>query len=132
MTVSYAPDDLLTVNQVASLLQMKPRVVRRRIKDKLLPARKPLGGRSWRIRRADALALLQEPSPTPPAPSPLIDRLGTPEGRARALAMLERLGEDWDAEEQRAALETLQQGLARHPFQLRRWDPETGQQWEEA
>jgi len=51
----------------------------------------------------------------------LIDRSGTPEGRAYALAILDRLGEDWAPEDQRTALEVVRPALESGRAEMRQW-----------
>ena len=118
---------LLTVDQVAEMAHVQPRTIRAKIHQGVLRAHKPPHAKSWLIRRADAEGMLTgERAPVDLSKSPLIDRMGTPEGRARAVAMLRTLGDDWDETEQRAAAAILQKALAENPIQMRRWDPETG------
>lgn len=120
-------EDLLTVEQVARMLQVSPRTIRNRINAGLLPARKLVSGKDWRIRPTDAAALLQEAAPRDDTlQSPLIDRLGTAEGRAHAQVVLAQLGEDRDEAGQRESWAHLQKALEDDPVQLR-WDRET---WE--
>ena len=122
-------DELLTVEQVAKMMRVNPRTIRNRIHAGLLPASKMVGGKDWRVRRGDAEGLLRNatlsPVPSYDKSSGLIDRLGTPEGRARALAILDHLGEDWDAEEQRAAWEVLKPALENSRAEMRQWDPDS-------
>lgn len=70
-------------------------------------------------------ALPVGPVPEWVPPPFVIDRLGTPEGRAHALAVLATLGDDRDEDEQRRAAEVLRHITS---LGLRRWDPETGEQ----
>lgn len=131
MSATIETPEYLTVAEAAALLRVHPRTILNRIRDGRLPAKRLQGGKTSLIARADALALLQDVSPARPeapaperlAPSPLIDRLGTPEGRARALAMLRRLREEGDIEEQRRAWEVLKDGVT--PLELRRWSPDS-------
>lgn len=121
-------DILLTVEQVATMAHLRPTTIRSKINQGLLRAYKPPRGKNWLIRRSDAEGMLTGSQASPAlAPSPLIDRLGTPEGRARAVAVISQLGEDWDAGEQRDAWEKLRPNLEISRVQMRRWDPETGE-----
>jgi len=143
--------DLMTVRQVALLFHLGERSVLSRIKDGRLTAHKMEGGKQWLIRREDALAALQgRPAPhdrSAPTNRPgvvqagddpmhtgpgagIIRRTHTPEGRARALAALDRLL-DGDEDEQRRAWEHLQRIGPASAVQFRRWDVETGERREE-
>lgn len=143
--------DLMTVRQVALLFRLGERSVLSRIKDGRLPAHKMEGGKQWLIRRADALAVLQGHPASQGVSSPktrpgvmpagtdsmdidpgagIIRRTHTPEGRARALAALDRLL-DGDADEQRRAWEHLQSVGPESAIQFRRWDVETGERLDE-
>ena len=137
MSILIAADDVLTVEQVARIMQVTLRTIRNRIKNGLLPGRKMVNGKSWRVRRADVDAMLQVPAHSEGAGTasyrpPLVDRLGTPEGRAHARAVLAGLGEDRDEAEQQASWAQLQQALEQRPMQFRRWNVETGEGQDEA
>jgi excisionase family DNA binding protein len=127
--------DYLTVDEVAHMLRLHPRTVRNRIRAGLLPAKAMSGGKSKLIAKSDALAQLRDVVPeTDPsvardreagladAPNILVDRLGTPEGRARAVAMLRQLRNDGDTAEQKKAWQALQEGVS--PLSLRMWSPD--------
>ena len=137
MSTLIAADDILTVEQVAQMMQVTPRTIRNKIKNGLLPGRKMVNGKSWRVRRADVDAMLQVPAQsggtdTTSYRSPLVDRLGTPEGRAHARAVLAGLGEDRDEAEQQASWAQLQQALEQRPVQFRRWNVEIGERQDDA
>lgn len=114
-------EDLLTVEQIAQMMQVNPRTIRNRINAGLLPARKMLGGKDWRIRRVDADALLRQGASRLAEPSPVIDRLSTPEGRARAAAALRSLRQG-DLAEQRETLALLQKAEREQPLAFRSWE----------
>lgn len=126
-------DTLLTVEQVAEMAHLRPRTIRVKINQGLLRAYKPPRSKRWLIRHTDAQKLLTgEPVPQNFPPPFLIDRLGTPEGRARAVAALRTLGNDRDEEEQRVSGERLRQVRAEGPLQMRRWDVVTGERQDAA
>ncbi len=122
--VTQDTDELLTVAQIARLLQVNPRTIRNRIKAGQLPARKMVGGKDWRVRRVDADILFRQDAPLITEQSPLIDRLSTAEGRARAIASLRSLREGNQAE-QRETLALLQKAEREQPLSLRPWDDMT-------
>lgn len=146
MQTAYIADDLLTVRQVAEMFHLGEKSIRDRILAGRLPAQKLEGGKQWLIRREDALGALRRvpsresdpssnarPGVVPAGTDPLhatasgiIRRTHTPEGRARAIAALDALG-DGDEEEQRRAWEHLQRAEQQYPIQFRRWNIET---WE--
>lgn len=133
MTMLTENQSFLTVQETAGLFRVDPRTVRNWIKSGKLRARRVAGSKGMLIVREDALRLLEEVPTrldTQASQSSLIDRLGTPKGRACAVALLENLGEDRDPEEQRAAWEHLQKTLEKHPVQFRRWDVNTWQRLE--
>ena len=138
MSVLTTAEDLLTVEQVAQMMQVTPRTIRNRINSGLLPGRKMVNGKDWRVRRADVESLFRQvPAQDGAAAvgshrSPLVDRLGTDEGRAHARAVLATLGEDRDEAEQQSSWAQLQQALEQSPVQFRRWNVETGERQNEA
>lgn len=138
MAATVAPNEILTVEQVARMMQVTPRTIRNRINRGLLPARKMVNGKDWRIRRVDVDAMLQEPPARHAVPIDtsyrprLIDRLGTADGRARARAVLAALGEDRDEAEQKASWAQLQQALEQRTMQFRRWNVESGERQDKA
>ena len=146
MQTTLMADDLLTVRQVAEMFHLGEKSIRDRILAGRLPAQKLEGGKQWLIRRADALGALRRtphgeaaspadvrprvvPAGTDPlhvAASGIIRRTHTPEGRARALAALDKMLEG-DEEEQRRAGEHLQRSEQKYPIHFRHWNVET---WE--
>ena len=114
-------EELLTVEQIARMMQVHPRTIRNRIHTGLLPACKMAGGKDWRVRRGDADALLRQQTPRSTevgSTHALIDRLNDDPGRARAVAALRALRER-DPDEQRATLAVLEQTA---PLSLRAWE----------
>ena len=118
MHTETRPSELLSIAEAAALLHVDPRTIKQRIRAGLLPAQTLTGSRIVRIERADVLAQLQAvPVPSVPPASPAIERLNTPEGRARALAVLDALrhapadeiDDGWD----------LEQALAQNPLTFR-------------
>lgn len=110
MSVATREPELLTVKQAADLLHLDERTVRNHINRSRLRASKLPGGKGWLIRREDLFTALAPAAPRPgivPAgTNPLgvettgiLRRTNTPEGRARAIAVLDRL-RNGDAEEQ--------------------------------
>ncbi|BDI29100.1 hypothetical protein CCAX7_11510 [Capsulimonas corticalis] len=92
-------------------------------------AHKPPHAKYWLIHRADVEEMLTGKRTTVDlSASLLVDRMGTPDGRERAIAMLRTLGDDWDEGEQRAAAAILQKALAENPIQMRRWNVATWEQ----
>ncbi len=138
--------DLMTVRQVAELFRLGERSVLSRIKDGRLAAQKMEGGKHWLIRREDALAALHGSSngDTPPpgvmragnvsmgteTDTGIIRRTHTLEGRARALAALDKML-DGEEDEQRRAGEHLQRVGPESVVQFRRWNVETGESLDE-
>ncbi len=138
-------EELLTVKQVGDLLHLNERTIRNHINSARLPARKLPSGKGWLIRREDLFAILRtstnlhqsstvrpgvaeagtNPLQSDPAKG-ILRRTHTPEGRARALAALDRLL-DGDADEQRLAWEHLQRAAPKSGLQFRRWNIETGE-----
>lgn len=51
--------DLLSTDEAAELLGLHPNTIKKMIHEGRLPALKPGAGRNWKIRREDALALLE-------------------------------------------------------------------------
>ena len=120
--------ELLSVAEAAALLRVNPRTIRNRIRAGLLPARTLAGTRTVRVERRDVLAQWQPHSTQAGlAPhgksSPLVDRLGTPEGRARALAALDALTEG-DELEQRDTIALLARAEQNNPLALREAIPQ--------
>ncbi len=133
MTMLTENQSFLTVQETADLFRVDPRTIRNWIKSGKLRARRVAGSKGMLIAREDAHHLLEEVPThldTQTFQPSLIDRLGTPEGRARAVALLENLGEDRALEEQRMAWEHLQKTRENHPIQFRRWDVNTWQRLE--
>ena len=134
MSVATREPELLTVKQAADLLHLDERTVRNHINRSRLRASKLPGGKGWPIRREDlftALAPVARPgvisagiSPISVETTGIVRRTNTPEGRARALAVLNQI-QNGDAEEQTHTLQDLAQTDA--PIQFRRWNVET---WE--
>lgn len=115
--------ELLSVAEAAALLRVSPRTIRNRIRAGLLPARTLTGSRTIRVDRQDVMAQWHPVSAgsraaSPGKLSPLVDRLSTPEGRARALAALDAPTEG-DALEQRDILALLTQAGRESPLTLR-------------
>ena len=126
MSVAAEAPELLTVKQAADLLHLNERTIRNHINGHRLPARKLPGGKGWLIRREDLFPA--RPGIVPAGTDPLsvegtgiIRRTNTPEGRARAIAMLDRLRNEDKNEE------PLLSPQAASPIQFRRWNIET---WE--
>jgi excisionase family DNA binding protein len=119
--VTLNPEELLTVEQIAQMMQVNPRTIRNRINAGLLPARKMVGGKDWRIRRVDADALFSQGALRHAEQPAIIDRLSTPEGRARAVAALRSLREG-DVAEQQETLALLQKAEREQPLSFRSWD----------
>ncbi len=143
MSTATREPELLTVKQAAALLHLDERTIRNHINRSRLRASKLPGGKGWLIRREDLFTALEPLPPQIPArpgvvpagtdplsieTSGIIRRTNTPEGRARAIAVLDQLREG-DAEEQYQTLEHLSQADA--PIQFRRWNVETWDPLEE-
>jgi len=134
MSVATREPELLTVKQAADLLHLDERTVRNHINRSRLRASKLPGGKGWLIRREDLLTALTpvaRPGTVPAGTDPLsversgiIRRTNTPEGRARAIAMLDQL-RGGNAQEGYYTPDALTQTDT--PIQFRRWNIET---WE--
>ena len=139
MSTATKESELLTVKQAAALLHLDERTIRNHINRSRLRASKLPGGKGWLIRREDLFTAL-EPSPSQTAARPgvipagtdpmsveasgIIRRTNTPEGRARAIAVLDQLR----AESKDRKTELLGEPAQNYPpLQFRRWNIET---WE--
>lgn len=143
MSTATREQELLTVKQAAALLHLDERTIRNHINRSRLRASKLPGGKGWLIRREDLFTALQplpsqtttRPGVVPAGVDPLsvegngiVRRTNTPEGRARAIAVLDRIqAEATDAQEQFAEY-SLQ---AKTAIQFRRWNIETWERLEE-
>ncbi|MGI4791382.1 MAG: helix-turn-helix domain-containing protein [Janthinobacterium lividum] len=143
MSTQTETHELLTVKQAAALLQLDERTIRNHINRSRLRASKLPGGKGWLIRREDLFTALEPAAPqsgsrpgiVPAGTNPLsvetsgiIRRINTPEGRARAIAVLDRIlaesrNEEPDASEQPPLTHTA--------IQFRRWNTETWEPLEE-
>jgi len=55
--------DLLSTDEAAALLGIHPNTVKVWRANGRLPGYRPPGGRNWKFRRADVLALIEDPAP---------------------------------------------------------------------
>jgi excisionase family DNA binding protein len=60
-------DPLLTVDEAATFLGLRPSTIRGMVQRKTIPVIRPAGKRVLRFRRSDLLRLRGEPIGTPPA-----------------------------------------------------------------
>ena len=139
MSTATKEPELLTVKQAAALLHLDERTIRNHISRSRLRASKLPGGKGWLIRREDLLTAL-EPAPSQTTGRPgvvpagtdpqsvevsgIVRRTNTPEGRARAIAVLDQL---WADGRDEASAFSEQPAQTYPPIQFRRWNVET---WE--
>ncbi len=143
MSTAMREQELLTVKQAAALLHLDERTIRNHINRSRLRASKLPGGKGWLIRREDLFTALEPvPSQAPARPGvvsagtdPLsvetggiIRRTNTPEGRARAIAVLDEL---WADRRKQEPEPTEQPPQTYPPIQFRRWNVETWEPLEE-
>ena len=143
MSTATREPELLTVKQAAALLHLDERTIRNHINRSRLRASKLPGGKGWLIRREDLFTAL-EPLPfqmparlgvVPAGIDPLsvetsgiIRRTNTAEGRARAIAVLDKL---WVARREQEPVLMAQPAQTPSPIQFRRWNVETWEPLEE-
>ncbi len=139
MSTATREPDLLTVKQAAALLHLDERTIRNHINRSRLQASKLPGGKGWLIRREDLFTALQpapsqaaaRPGVVPAGTNPLsveasgvIRRTNTPEGRARVIAVLDKIRADSKNQETELSEEPAR---SYSPLQFQRWNVET---WE--
>ena len=143
MSITAKEPELLTVKQAAALLHLDERTIRNHINRRRLRASKLPGGKGWLIRREDLFTALEPlslqsaarsgivPAGTDPLSveiSGIIRRTHTPEGRARAIAVLDKIRADSKDQETELSAEPAH---SYSPIQFRRWNVETWEPLEE-